>query len=118
VSVAARVGLSITILGCVGALVRPEIRSAQKTPSTRSAVAAQWTGVDRNGSVRGEPGEPVEPKEPRDPRDRAETDDGTVDLYGNQVSDAVAKYELDATGGLYELHSPQTELPRLKSPKS
>ena len=44
--------------------------------------------------------------------------DGTIDLYGNDVTDAVAKYSLDATGSLYEVHSPQTELPRLGSPKS
>jgi len=43
---------------------------------------------------------------------------GAVDLYGNDVSDAVAKYSLDATGVLYEVHSPQTEIPRLASPKS
>jgi hypothetical protein len=43
---------------------------------------------------------------------------GTVDLYGNQVTAAVATYKVDATGTLYELHSPQTELPRLPSPKS
>ena len=47
-----------------------------------------------------------------------EEGNGAVDLYGNQVTDAVAKYKLDATGTLYELHSPQTELPRLPSPKS
>ena len=41
-----------------------------------------------------------------------------IDLYGNEVSDAVAKYKLDATGALYELHSPQTEVPRLGAPKS
>jgi hypothetical protein len=45
-------------------------------------------------------------------------DEGTVDLYGNEVSDAVAKYRTDVTGSLYELHSPHTELPRLGSPKS
>ncbi len=44
--------------------------------------------------------------------------DGTVDLYGNEVTEAVATYSLDPTGGLYELHSPQTQLPRLASPKS
>jgi hypothetical protein len=44
--------------------------------------------------------------------------DGSVDLYGNDVTDAVAKYSLDATGSLYEVHSPQTEIPRLGSPKS
>jgi len=44
--------------------------------------------------------------------------DGAVDLYGNEVIDAVATYSFDPTGSLYELHSPQTELPRLASPKS
>ena len=44
--------------------------------------------------------------------------DGVLDLYGNEVSDAVARYTLDPAGSLYELHSPQTELPRLGSPKS
>jgi hypothetical protein len=44
--------------------------------------------------------------------------DGPVDLLGNEVTDAVAKYQFDATGSLYETHSPQTELPRLGSPKS
>jgi len=44
--------------------------------------------------------------------------DGPVDLLGNEVTDAVAKYKFDATGSLYETHSPQTELPRLSSPKS
>jgi hypothetical protein len=47
-----------------------------------------------------------------------EDDDSAVDLIGNPVNDAVAKYQFDATGSLYELHSPQTELPRLGSPKS
>ena len=41
-----------------------------------------------------------------------------IDMYGNEVSDAVAKYKLDATGALYEMHSPQTEVPRLGAPKS
>lgn len=41
-----------------------------------------------------------------------------TDLYGNEVSDAVAEYGLDATGSLYEMHAPQVELPHLPSPKS
>lgn len=44
--------------------------------------------------------------------------DQDVDAYGNEVTDAVAEYSIDGAGGLYELHSPQTELPRLGSPKS
>jgi hypothetical protein len=41
-----------------------------------------------------------------------------IDLYGNEVIDAVATYKLDRGGSLYEEHSPQTEVPHLKSPKS
>ncbi len=52
----------------------------------------------------------------------AETDsdetEAVLDLYGNEVSPAVATYSFDALGDLYEVHSPQTELPRLGSPKS
>ena len=44
-------------------------------------------------------------------------DDEDEDLLGNPVSPAVATYKFDATGSLYETHSPQTELPRLGSPK-
>ena len=40
------------------------------------------------------------------------------DLYGNEVIEAVARYELDDEGSLYEVHSPQTELPNLASPIS
>ena len=40
------------------------------------------------------------------------------DLLGNPVSSAVATYKFDATGSLYETHSPQTALPRLGAPKS
>jgi hypothetical protein len=41
-----------------------------------------------------------------------------TDLIGNEITQAVATYKLDATGSLYEEHSPQTEVPRLGSPKS
>ena len=44
--------------------------------------------------------------------------DGKVDLHGNEVSEAVAKYRTDTAGALYELHSPNTELPKLGSPKT
>jgi hypothetical protein len=45
-------------------------------------------------------------------------DEKAVDAYGNEVSSAVAEYSLDAGGGSYELHSPQTDIPRLGSPES
>jgi hypothetical protein len=53
----------------------------------------------------------------RDDRDEAGAN-GFVDVYGNEVTDAIATYTFDRAGSLYELHSPQTELPRLGIPKS
>jgi len=49
---------------------------------------------------------------------RAAETDGLIDLYGNDISSAVAEYSIDPLGSPYEVHSPQTELPRLASPKS
>jgi hypothetical protein len=54
----------------------------------------------------------------RDEREPGEPGDGFTDLYGNEINDAIATYTLDPSGSLYELHSPQTELPRLGIPKS
>jgi hypothetical protein len=48
----------------------------------------------------------------------AERREPSMDLYGNEVTEAVAKYLLDSTGAVYEEHSPQTEVPRLAGPKS
>ena len=53
-----------------------------------------------------------------DRSDRPDEAAGFTDLYGNEVTDAVATYTFDKSGSLYELHSPQTELPRLGIPKS
>jgi hypothetical protein len=52
----------------------------------------------------------------RDDRDAG--GDHSVDFYGNEVTDAVAEYTLDAGGTLYELHSPRTELLHLAAPKT
>ena len=43
--------------------------------------------------------------------------DVPVDFNGNEVRQAIARYKVDPTGALYEEHSPDTELPRLGSPK-
>jgi hypothetical protein len=58
--------------------------------------------------------EPAEAAPPMPP----EPADATLDLYGNDVSPAVATYSFDALGSPYEVHSPQTELPRPGSPKT
>ena len=55
---------------------------------------------------------------PLDPVEGEPNEDDATDVYGNRVTPAVATYQLDPAGTLYELHSPQTQLPRLGSPKS
>jgi hypothetical protein len=45
------------------------------------------------------------------------TRDASVDFNGNEVRPAVAHYKVDPAGALYEEHSPETEVPRLGSPK-
>ena len=43
--------------------------------------------------------------------------DASVDFNGNEVRPAVAQYKVDPAGALYEEHSPDTDVPRLGSPK-
>jgi hypothetical protein len=50
--------------------------------------------------------EPVAPTPPR------------VDLYGNEVENAIGDYRIDFDGEVYERHSPDTEVARLGSPST
>jgi hypothetical protein len=110
VTSAARIGLAVAVsVLTVWTLLIPRLVTASYSHHGTaglllSARAGHLSPVDGLGSGRSDPDD-----------DEA---DGTVDLYGNEVTDAVAKYKLDAAGALYELHSPQTEVPRLGSPKS
>lgn len=106
-NVAARVGLAVTVpMFVVGALFGPQIRAAHAAPPL---VATRTVPLGGTGDVRA-----IDLSSAISD----DNDDDKVDLYGNPVTDAVAKYQLDAAGSLYESHSPQTELPRLASPKS
>ncbi len=60
---------------------------------------------------------------PVDPRDGSVSDDddpdggAQVDLQGDEVTSAVARYRFDAQGNIYETHAPHTEVPRLGTPQ-
>jgi hypothetical protein len=41
-----------------------------------------------------------------------------LDVYGNEIDDAVTDYRVDPRGDVYERHSPETEVPRLAPPVS
>ncbi len=45
-------------------------------------------------------------------------DDSQLDLQGNEVTSAVARYRFDSQGNIYETHAPHTEVPHLGSPQS
>jgi hypothetical protein len=106
---AARIGFGVmTPLLIVCALfARPD----ERVPSRTTVPLA--TSASPSPAAHAEP----EPPDAAKQQDESH-DGGAMDLYGNDVADAVATYKLDATGSLYELHSPHTELPRLGSPKS
>jgi hypothetical protein len=71
----------------------PASRSPQATPRSDSG----WSSL---------PVPLIEESEP----------DSERDLYGNDVSDAVAKYKHDRTGNIVEEHSPSTEIAKPKPP--
>jgi hypothetical protein len=93
-----------------GAFFTPQLATSssaveQGSPAPAAAISSAPT-VGDVGDAREDRGEP------------ADGASGFTDLYGNEVTDAVATYTFDQSGSLYELHSPQTELPRLGIPKS
>ena len=103
-----RIGLAVVIpILMVGGLLTPQLARGSRVdaptpiPARMATVTAPNDGLTNDSHAQ-------------------ETPDanGPVDLYGNEVTEAIAKYKFDATGSLYETHSPQTELPRLSSPKS
>lgn len=41
-----------------------------------------------------------------------------LDVYGNEIEDAITDYRVDTQGAIYERHSPETEVPHLGPPIS
>jgi hypothetical protein len=39
-----------------------------------------------------------------------------LDVYGNEIQDAITDYRVDTQGVIYEFHSPETEVARLGPP--
>jgi hypothetical protein len=97
----------------VGAFFTPQLVVRQDVPVVPQDVPAAQAETPLKPAADAYP-VADEPPTDRDP----ESGEGFTDLYGNEISDAIATYTFDQSGSLYELHSPQTELPRLGIPKS
>jgi hypothetical protein len=112
VSAPIRVGLTVIApVFAVSALSAPSLPpSASCQPASTVATGFHYQALTPSG-VSAAVGNKATGMEEREAK-------GSPDLYGNEVNDAVARYELDDTGSLYEVHSPQVELPRLASPTS
>ena len=85
------------------ALWSDEAASANGATSARITAHTAWTGGE---AVKWSPVEGGDPNAKR------------VDLFGNEVEDALADYRFDLRGDVYERHSPDTAVQKLGSPSS
>jgi hypothetical protein len=101
--VVAVVGLALVLVGLMAVCARWVVATHQShgaaltdsSGATRSAAAAEPPGLAHEDGL----------------------DTGArVNLAGDEVSPAVATYGVDREGNLYEVHSPDTEEPRLAPP--
>ena len=105
----ARIGLVVAIpILALGVIVAPQLSGLSRAEPLPAAVPT--ASPEDSPAATPDPGP--------DPVDQGDESEGGLDLYGNDVTSAVAKYKFDGTGTLYELHSPQTEVPRLAPPKT
>lgn len=79
------------------------IDGARDTPASR--LSAHDTPAVSNGLGHSFPG-------------RKDGRTGAIDLYGNPIEEAVGDYRIDTRGGIFERHSPATEISRLADPST
>jgi hypothetical protein len=96
--------------------------------TTIVAAALLWTGVTARPAggetrpyyVAGGSRLPAVPPAPSafpdGPLDQLLEGETRTALQGDEVSDALATYGIDGSGKLYEVHSPETEVPKLGRP--
>jgi len=96
--------------------------------TTVVAAVFLWTGVTAGPDVGGKrpyyvasgdrlPAVPPAPSAfPERPMDQLLEGETRTALQGDEVSDALATYGIDGAGKLYEVHSPETEVPKLGRP--
>jgi hypothetical protein len=100
-----RIGVALLSLSFV--LVGRGIWTAQPSAAGHSVPIVNWQAT------------PVAEPAPLFDLERDEDfEPSKVDVLGNEVDDAVGDYRVDIRGDIYERHSPETEVTRLKPPVS
>src|SRR3954468_20711105 len=104
--------LSITLLLLGSSLLVPDLIFSRRTPSRSVSVPASApSGPSSSASL-------IDPAASQGGETDAAADDVAqrVDGRGNEIARPVARYRVDERGSMYEVHSPQTEIARLKPP--
>jgi len=93
----------LMLLGAAGVL--PGARVSTSRPATVNTGGSRIPAHALEDAPEADEDSPLPPNaEPR------------VNLTGDEVSPALATYGIDRDGNLFEVHSPQTEEPRLAGP--
>ena len=98
---------AIVIIACL-----PSVAVEWLTAPSHGSPAAAYR-AERSSSIAGD-AFPSLPPAPLAVEDEPVSD---YDLRGNEILRPVERYSIDHRGTLYELHSPQTEIPRLGPPE-
>ena len=103
--------MSLALLLFGTSLLVPDLifRAMPRTRTHHAAAASASKGSSSASLI-----DPIGPE--ADESTAANDDPQRLDVRGNEIARPVARYRLDERGSLYEVHSPQTEMPRLKSP--
>ena len=99
--------MAIVIVACLPSVAVEWLTA----PWLRSPAVAY--PAERSSSIAGD-AFPTLPPEPPAVEDEPVSE---YDLRGNEILRPVERYSIDHRGTLYELHSPQTEIPRLSPPE-
>ncbi len=108
----ARVALWFVVVAMISIAMTSPVFAPQVSAPFYSGISTSAIGIPSSTE------RPLPYAQPGGPNAPGIDEESATDLYGNDVTAAVARYKLDATGSLYEAHSPQTQLAKLGSPKS
>lgn len=89
-----------------------QVSDAHHTAASPAVTARTATGADATGRVSslGLDSEALQ--------ELLKSAEPHLDVYGNEIEDAVTDYRIDSAGDVYERHSPETQVPRLGPPVS
>jgi hypothetical protein len=107
----------MTVRVAIAVLWAASFAAGREISFSQPASPIDATSAEVTGSAPAMAGEVTRgsQREARDPENSA---DPTLDLFGNEIEEAVADYRIDLRGSVYERHSPDTAVAKLGSPST